>query len=627
MKNQTISVIVLVGLFFPVLHAQEDPKQLFLRAREMQQINGGNDSAGAVELYKKVIAILPGSSEAHLRLSEALMETKDVDGALQAARKAAELAPKNAEAVANLALIEYEIVAKQPRRSATTAKEAMLAATKLSPDDAELWFRLANLCEMSSDGHGALNAWLHLARLRPPMLLGDQPVFLVAYERAAFLAFDLDQYHGLREACLALAQEPQAKEQHFRMLEELARDQVEKGYLGHAEESFAILAKQFPEEPSVWQNIALVQRQTERYQEAILNLQKAQTIRHDPQNIVQQAYCMMCLGQLREASTLLQEFISQPHTNKHEVFLDHARGLLTSSLLMQKRPNDLLQTLESWGKIPDQPILAGHHSHALLQADKMESARIKLKEGMTLFPNFLIFHLASTIPKNILNGDLVPNSESRMALELLALKSSAYLFAEFGLWEKCQNEIITARSLLPIHDPELLLLQSNALSSIGSMDEALTVLRLCQQLAPNSAIIQNNLGYHLLENGGDIEEAALLIKAALAQEPDNSSYLDSWGWVLYKQAKFVEAETFLRKAIEINPLSPETLKHLGETLLILDRPEEALEQWERALAFAFPDRKKLEEQLNQLKTDLAKKKLEESEADSDSTDDDDGWLQ
>jgi tetratricopeptide (TPR) repeat protein len=77
--------------------------------------------------------------------------------------------------------------------------------------------------------------------------------------------------------------------------------------------------------------------------------------------------------------------------------------------------------------------------------------------------------------------------------------------------------------------------------------------------------------------------------------------------VLYKQGKLIEAEEALRKAVELTPFSPEIRAHLGEVFLKLNRPEEALEQWERALAYAFPQREQLEAQAERLRVELAKK--------------------
>jgi tetratricopeptide (TPR) repeat protein len=619
-----------MALLSSFLAAQEDPKHMFLRAREMQRANGGNDSAGAIALYKKVIAAIPNSAEAHLRLSEALLEVQDINGALAAAKKAAELAPKNAEAATNLAILEFTI-AKQPGQSADAAKAALIKAAKLSPGDPELWFRLADICESTQDAPGALNAWLRLGYLRPPALMGDQPVYIVAYDRAAYLAHALNRYSERREACLALAREANASEQHLRMLEELARYQVDKGYLGHAEESFALLAKRLPEEPVVWQNIALVQRRTGRFADAVKSLQRAHEIMPEQRNVVQQAFCLMNMGNLQEAYEILQDLCSAPDSLASDEHSEYVRGLLSACALMLNRPDDLLKAMESWSGASENIFLSSQRAQALIKAGDLSAARGALKEGMERFPEQLIFKRAATIPKNVFEGRLNQGGASRKAFQLIDLEASAYLFAEFRQWDRCLETIQEIHSVSPIQDVDLLLLQSNVLESLSHREEALNILRRCQRLAPGHSVVQNNLGYYLLDTGGDIQEASSLIRAALDQEPDNASYQDSWGWALFKQGKFKEAEAALQSAVEANPISPEIRKHLGEALLKLDRPQEAIEQWESALAFAFPEREKLEDRIKKLKTDIAKKALaeiepdEDAESDEEDGSDDDEW--
>jgi Flp pilus assembly protein TadD len=175
-----------------------------------------------------------------------------------------------------------------------------------------------------------------------------------------------------------------------------------------------------------------------------------------------------------------------------------------------------------------------------------------------------------------------------------------------------------------VRDVELLLLQATALENLGQSDQAIQVLREGQKLNPNHPTLQNNLGFSLLERGDHLDEAARLIKSALAQDPGNSSTMDSWGWVLFKQGKFAEAEVALRKAAEASPFSPEVHRHLGEALVKLDRLQEALDEWERALAFAFPQRKQLEDQVQSLRTRMAKSRSASDDTEAAQADDDNG---
>jgi len=52
----------------------------------------------------------------------------------------------------------------------------------------------------------------------------------------------------------------------YEILEDLARDQVDSGFLGHAEESFQLLGQYIPQEPAIWENIAIIQLRTSRFE-------------------------------------------------------------------------------------------------------------------------------------------------------------------------------------------------------------------------------------------------------------------------------------------------------------------------------------------------------------------------
>ena len=101
---------------------------------------------------------------------------------------------------------------------------------------------------------------------------------------------------------------------------------------------------------------------------------------------------------------------------------------------------------------------------------------------------------------------------------------------------------------------------------------------------PNNAPVLNYYGYMLADRGVRIEEAASLIQRALKQEPNNGAYLDSLGWAYYKQNKLVEAEEYLRKAIDREGNDPTILSHLADVYVKLGQNERAAELFERSLA-------------------------------------------
>lgn len=101
---------------------------------------------------------------------------------------------------------------------------------------------------------------------------------------------------------------------------------------------------------------------------------------------------------------------------------------------------------------------------------------------------------------------------------------------------------------------------------------------------PKNAAALNYYGYMLADRGLRLDEAREMIQRALDQEPYSGAYLDSLGWVYYKQNKLTEAEAALRKAVERESHDPTIRSHLGDVYAKQGRPEQAAIEWEKSLA-------------------------------------------
>jgi tetratricopeptide (TPR) repeat protein len=103
-------------------------------------------------------------------------------------------------------------------------------------------------------------------------------------------------------------------------------------------------------------------------------------------------------------------------------------------------------------------------------------------------------------------------------------------------------------------------------------------------LKPDFAPALNFLGYSWADQGVRLAEARDLIEKAVAADPDNSAYLDSLGWVLFRLGKAAEALPHLEKAAELLKDEPDAtvLEHLGDVLEALGRAGPAREAWGKA---------------------------------------------
>ncbi|HEY2119703.1 MAG TPA: tetratricopeptide repeat protein [Candidatus Acidoferrum sp.] len=101
---------------------------------------------------------------------------------------------------------------------------------------------------------------------------------------------------------------------------------------------------------------------------------------------------------------------------------------------------------------------------------------------------------------------------------------------------------------------------------------------------PKNAAALNYYGYMLADRGLRLDEAREMIQRALDQEPFSGAYLDSLGWVYYKQNKLDEAEAALHKAVERESHDPTIRGHLGDVYAKQGKMEQAATEWEKSLA-------------------------------------------
>ena len=110
--------------------------------------------------------------------------------------------------------------------------------------------------------------------------------------------------------------------------------------------------------------------------------------------------------------------------------------------------------------------------------------------------------------------------------------------------------------------------------------------RACLALDDKYAPALNYLGYMWAEKGQNLAEAELYIRRALEQEPDNAAYLDSLGWVLYRQGRYQEALPHLERAVALSAedSDPTVHEHLGDLYERIGRRPDAIASWEKAVA-------------------------------------------
>lgn len=93
-------------------------------------------------------------------------------------------------------------------------------------------------------------------------------------------------------------------------------------------------------------------------------------------------------------------------------------------------------------------------------------------------------------------------------------------------------------------------LLGDALYKVDKNDEAFQAYENCLRLNPDNIMCLNNYAYYLSEVNGDLDRAATMSLKTVKEEPNNSTYLDTYAWILYLQERYEEAKIYIDMAVK-----------------------------------------------------------------------------
>jgi tetratricopeptide (TPR) repeat protein len=115
------------------------------------------------------------------------------------------------------------------------------------------------------------------------------------------------------------------------------------------------------------------------------------------------------------------------------------------------------------------------------------------------------------------------------------------------------------------------------------------------------ALLLNNYAYSLAERNERLEDALDMVKQSIESEPENSSFLDTIGWVHFKLGNNTPASEYIEKAIQMRQGAglapgPVLLDHLGDIYYKMGQKQKALELWKNAFS-SDPTNKTIERKI------------------------------
>jgi tetratricopeptide (TPR) repeat protein len=511
--------------------------------------NGEMDKA--LEAYRKVLNVDPGQSELASRVAALLIQQEDFPQAIDVLKDAIKANPNDAEPYHQLAYI-YAKYLKKTDQAVDYANRAIA----LNPRDIEAYQRL---CEIE-------------------LAAGHEQKALDALERATKVRSDDASFWtrlGKLYAAVLFKPDSQPKPDELKRVNEIFKKAVENA----------------KDDPAILKDVADYYASSQQLKEAIPLYLRVIELQPDDANAREKLATGFILTDQRGKAVELLEQIIKEHPEKYQPY-DLLAQVLDDEARSLQRENRLDEAKARFAKV------AANYEQSLLINPNHAGTYLRLAElllGPLKDPERAVKFLAEARRRfsgapEIVYYLAIAQREAKQTQRAVATFEEALREAQLDQ----DNEIVNAKFYFNY---------GVTAEQAGLYDKAADLLRRSIALDPaNAAETYNYLGYMWADLNVHLDEAMEMIQRALQIEPNNGSYLDSLGWVEFRQGKFDQAlADLLLAAKNLDREDPIVFEHIGDTYLKLHRAPEALESWQKALALD-PKNKKLADKIESTKT-------------------------
>ncbi len=398
------------------------------------------------------------------------------------------------------------------------------------------------------------NEWTKAAEVLQPLIESD-PLNIELQRQQAFFYLRAGSPEKARSAFKSLVE---ADPKDARSLFYLAEALNDLEQFEEASKIYRKLLEATPNDPDLLASLGLSETGQRKYDEAEVTFKRLLAIEAVPDNLAalartQLAYIALQRGDYDAAVTMARPvFVFRDKPNAQAI------NIALEALKKQKHfreAADLLAPLTE--KFSTDPVVNARYVEMLLRAGDREKAQTAMTTQAKFGPRNVI-----ATAEALIQADDKKSAVAFVTEALQAKPDDVDLQFELGsVQERAGDHTAAERVFLQI-------LQKN----------------------PEHAATLNYLGYMWADSNVNLERAAEMLTRAVRQDPRNGAYVDSLGWVYYRQGKLDLAERYLTDAARLLPRDATVHEHLADVVAKRGNLARALELYRAALTLE-PEKK------------------------------------
>jgi len=587
----------------------------------MAQAEGSQDEAlKAIQYFKDALKADPKASAAFEELTDLYLAVNKPTEATAMAQEVLKQDPDNVDAHRMLGRVYFSMINRAPQgqvdeRALRLATQEFQKVTEKDPKDADSWVTLGRLYAGSNDTANAEKSYNAALALEPDneealtglaMVYGNMGDTAKAIEKLKaatdkspnerslmILAKAYEEQKDYKNAADALRKALELQPENDRLARSLAEDLLFSDQYDEALKIYQGLAAGSPKDPLIPLRIAEIYRTKHDYAKAHQAVDQAKKI--DPDGLEprqEEVQLFHDEGKLDQAIAGLKGILD-----------DTARKLYTKEEQQQRAGwyeelgtlnraalhyPEAIEAFKQMGAVykDGAPLVAVQTIETYRAAKDLASAQREADAALKKFPDeYMVVREHADVL-----GDLgkIDDAVKELRGLLNGPRDRDTLIAMAEILEKAKrfdeaSKTVDDAEKLSNSDEEkeaVYFMRGALLERQKKYDASEEAFRKAIALNPEHAAgAMNYLGYMLADRNVRLDEAYQLIQKAVDLDPENGAYLDSLGWVYYRQGKLTEAESSLVKAVDKTGQDGTVHDHLGDVYYRLGKTKEAIAQW------------------------------------------------
>jgi tetratricopeptide (TPR) repeat protein len=589
----------------------------------MAQAEGSQDYAlKAIQFYKDALKADPKASPAYEELTDLYLALGRSADATAQAQEALKLDPENVDAHRMLGRVYFSQINKSAQgpideRALRLALQEFQKVTEKDPKDADSWVTLGRLYAGSNDVANAEKAYNAALAVEPDneealtglaMVYGNMGDTAKAIEKLKaatdkspnerslmILAKAYEDQKNYKDAAETLKKALEMQPENTQLAHSLAEDLFFSDQYDEALKVYQELAAHNPKDAIIPLRMADIYSSKHDYAKAHEAIDQAKKL--DPDGLEarqEEVRLFQAEGKMDQAIASLKSILDDTATKVYSKEAGQQRAAWSEELgLLYRETGKYAEAIEAFKQMSvvkdSGPLVAARVIETYIKAKDLASAQRESEAALKKFPDdYMVAREHADVLAEL--GKIDDAAKELHAL-LNGPRDRETLLALTEIYEKGKRfdeagKTVDEAEKLSNSDKEkadIFFMRGALMERQKKYDASETSFRQVLAIFPEHAGAMNYLGYMLADRNVRLDEAYKLIQKAVDLEPDNGAYLDSLGWVFYRQGKLSEAERTLTRAVELTGQDPTVREHLGDVYFKLGKTQEAITQWNASM--------------------------------------------